>query len=192
MEEKDPDEHRCCLGTCDGKDFAAVLAEPLQGRARRSKLSGMEFGEKVLLRRHPSGGRLAKLSSMWEDGIFLGVRSVSAEMNVVQRCRSLANQRLCSAEPKPSAGSQSAQTASEEMELVRQAQDVACNFVDRRTRTWETARLIPMVAEDALPLYCGRGREPHCECCRKRLELPCKGSDQARRGQAEQKNELLV
>ena len=40
---------------------------------------GVEFGERLMFRRQPLGARLAKLESLWEEGIFLGYRSQSGE-----------------------------------------------------------------------------------------------------------------
>ena len=58
----------------DGK----TAYERLKGK--KSKLLGIEFGEKVHFRRQAVGDRLAKLDVMWEDGIFLGYRPTSGEM----------------------------------------------------------------------------------------------------------------
>ena len=40
---------------------------------------GIEFGEGVLFRRKPGQPKLAKLSSLWEEGIYLGHRAASGE-----------------------------------------------------------------------------------------------------------------
>ena len=39
----------------------------------------MEFGEAVLWTRRREGGPLGKLSCMWEDGTFLGVKETTGE-----------------------------------------------------------------------------------------------------------------
>ena len=39
----------------------------------------MAFGEGVLWRRKPVGGALGKLSVMWDDGMFLGVKGKTGE-----------------------------------------------------------------------------------------------------------------
>ena len=54
--------------------------ERLRGKA--SRLIGLEFGEKVNFRRTAIGTRMAKLDSLWSDGVFLGYRSVSGEIVV--------------------------------------------------------------------------------------------------------------
>ena len=46
---------------------------------KRGKLIGLAFGEKILWRRRPVGGNLSKLTCLWEDGIFLGVKGSSGE-----------------------------------------------------------------------------------------------------------------
>ncbi len=43
---------------------------------------GVEFGEGVLWERRREGGPLGKLTCMWEDGIFLGVKGSTGEMIV--------------------------------------------------------------------------------------------------------------
>ena len=51
-------------------------------KAKRGRMPGLEFGEKVLWRRRPVGNHLAKLTCLWEDGIFLGVKGSSGEFIV--------------------------------------------------------------------------------------------------------------
>ena len=46
------------------------------------RLIGLEFGEKVNFRRTAVGARMAKLDSLWSDGVFLGYRSISGEIVV--------------------------------------------------------------------------------------------------------------
>ena len=48
-------------------------------KAKRGKMPGLEFGEKVLWRRKPVGNQLAKLTILWEDGIYLGIKGASGE-----------------------------------------------------------------------------------------------------------------
>jgi hypothetical protein len=50
-----------------------------RSRGKKSKLLGLEFGEKLNFRRTRAPGRLAKLECLWEDGVFLGYRSASGE-----------------------------------------------------------------------------------------------------------------
>ena len=50
-------------------------------RSNGSVIDGLEFGEKVNFRRTAVCVRMAKLDSLWSDGVFLG-RSVSGEIVV--------------------------------------------------------------------------------------------------------------
>lgn len=60
----------------DGK----TAYERLKGR--RAKVLGLEFGEAIHWRARPSRGALGKLDSLWDDGVFLGVRGKSGEVIV--------------------------------------------------------------------------------------------------------------
>ena len=51
-------------------------------RGKQSRWIGLEFGEKVNFRRTAVGVRMAKLDSLWSDGVFLVYRSVSGEIVV--------------------------------------------------------------------------------------------------------------
>lgn len=63
----------------DGK----TAYERLKGKQARTL--GVEFAEAILWKSKPSGGALGKLSSLWDDGIFLGVRGKSGEIIVGSR-----------------------------------------------------------------------------------------------------------
>ena len=43
-------------------------------KGKPAKTLGIEFGEVILWKRKPSGGALGKLTCMWEDGVYLGIR----------------------------------------------------------------------------------------------------------------------
>ena len=43
-------------------------------------LLGLEYGELVNCRRTLVGNRLAKLDSLWSDGVFLGTKAASGEI----------------------------------------------------------------------------------------------------------------
>ena len=58
----------------DGK----TACERLKGKKTRT--FGVEFGEAVLWKVKPSGGALGKLSTFWDDGIFLGIHGKSGEL----------------------------------------------------------------------------------------------------------------
>ena len=51
-------------------------------RGKQLILIGVKFGENVNFRRTAVGVRMAKLDSLWSDGVFLGYRSVSGEVVV--------------------------------------------------------------------------------------------------------------
>ena len=61
----------------DGK----TAYERMKGKA--SKMMGYEFGELVHFRKTPLPGRLGKLDSLWETGVYVGHRSVSGESMVI-------------------------------------------------------------------------------------------------------------
>jgi hypothetical protein len=53
-----------------------------RSKGKVAKLPGMEFGEGVMWKRRRAGGPLGKLSCMWDDGIYLGVKGTTGEMIV--------------------------------------------------------------------------------------------------------------
>ena len=66
---------RCEVGK-DGK----TAYERVKGKEAR--VQGFEFGEGVLWKRKRAGGPLGKLTCMWEDGVFLGVKGSIGELIV--------------------------------------------------------------------------------------------------------------
>eukprot|EP00974_Lingulodinium_polyedra_P004404 411738-Lingulodinium_polyedra.AAC.1 len=48
-------------------------------KGKSAKVQGVEFGEGVRWKRRPVGGGLGKLRSMWDDGVFLGVKRTTGE-----------------------------------------------------------------------------------------------------------------
>jgi len=54
-------------------------------KGKIARLPGMEFGEGVMWKRRRQEGPLGKLSCMWEDGIYLGVKGTTGEMIVGDR-----------------------------------------------------------------------------------------------------------
>ena len=54
--------------------------ERCKGRAAR--LPAMEFGEGVMWKRRREGVPLGKLSCMWDDGIYLGIKGTTGEIIV--------------------------------------------------------------------------------------------------------------
>ena len=63
----------------DGK----TAYERLKGKS--AKVQGMSFAEGILWKRKRKGGPLGKLTCMWEDGIYLGVKATIAEIIVGNR-----------------------------------------------------------------------------------------------------------
>ena len=61
---------------CDGKTPFERL------RGKQSRLIGLDFVEKINFRRTAVGARMAKLDSLWSDGVFLEYRSISGEIVV--------------------------------------------------------------------------------------------------------------
>ena len=48
-------------------------------KGKKARLPRMEFGEAVMWKRRPQGGPLGKLSCLWSDGIYLGVKGSTGE-----------------------------------------------------------------------------------------------------------------
>ena len=54
-------------------------------RGKQSRLIELEFGDKVNFRRTAVGTRMTKFDNLWSDGVFLGYRSITAEVVVGTR-----------------------------------------------------------------------------------------------------------
>ena len=70
-------------------EYASVLLVVKDGktayerlRGKKSKMLGFEFGESVHFRRIPLQGRLGKLDSLWQTGLFVGYWTQSGEYMV--------------------------------------------------------------------------------------------------------------
>ena len=61
-------------------DDGKTAYERIKGKT--AAIPGIEFGEGVLWKRRREGGPLGKLTCMWEDGIYLGVKGSAGEMIV--------------------------------------------------------------------------------------------------------------
>ena len=55
----------------------ATAYEACKGKKARS--AGIEFGGAIMWRRTPTGGALGKVSVMWNDGVFLGIKGKTGE-----------------------------------------------------------------------------------------------------------------
>ena len=51
-------------------------------KGKRAKTLGIEFGEAILWKRKAVGGALAKMTCLWEDGVYLGCEGASGEIIV--------------------------------------------------------------------------------------------------------------
>ena len=54
-------------------------------KGKSAKVQGMAFAEGILRKRKRAGGPLGKLTCMWEDGVYLGVKATTAEVIVGNR-----------------------------------------------------------------------------------------------------------
>ena len=50
-----------------------------RSKGKRGKIPGVEFGEGIWWKRKPVGGALGKLTCLWSDGVFLGVKGTTGE-----------------------------------------------------------------------------------------------------------------
>ena len=53
-----------------------------RSRGKQARMQGMDFGEGILWKRRREGGPLGKLTCMWDDGIYLGVKGSTGEIIV--------------------------------------------------------------------------------------------------------------
>ena len=51
-------------------------------KGKKAKHMGIEFGEGVLWRRRPAGGAMAKMTVLWQEGVFLGIKGRTGEFIV--------------------------------------------------------------------------------------------------------------
>ena len=68
------------LTRCEVSHDGKTPYERLKGK--RARLQGMEFGEGILWKRRREGGPLGKLTCMWEDGVYLGMKGSTGEIIV--------------------------------------------------------------------------------------------------------------
>ena len=53
-----------------------------RNKGKAAKVNGITLMEKVLWKRGPNAGGLGKLQSMWDEGVFLGVKGTTGEFIV--------------------------------------------------------------------------------------------------------------
>ena len=49
-------------------------------KGKQAKSAGLEFGEAILWKTKRVGGALGKMTCLWEDGVYVGVRDQSGEI----------------------------------------------------------------------------------------------------------------
>ena len=54
-------------------------------KGKSAKVNGIKFGEGILWKKQPQGGGLGNLQSMWNDGIFLGIKGTTGEFIIGDR-----------------------------------------------------------------------------------------------------------
>ena len=78
-----PSTPRCCSTVSRWVTTGRTAYE--RNKGKKAKVLGMEFGEAILWKRRPVGGALGKLSCLWEDGLYVGIRGQSGELIVSDR-----------------------------------------------------------------------------------------------------------
>ena len=54
-------------------------------KGKPAKTAGIEFGELVLWRRQRRGDALGKMTCLWEDGVFLGIKGSTGEVKIADK-----------------------------------------------------------------------------------------------------------
>ena len=178
-----------------------------RSRGKVAKLVGVEFAEGVLWKRRREGGPLGKLTCMWEDGIFLGVKGSTGEMIVgdekgVWRTRSIrrkpAGERWSRENMGRIGGVPWKMTKESEGDGEELKNEVTIMDKDYRERTREEEHeAVPRkvyISKDDLEIHgytvgcpgCesvlrGTTRQGHTEGCRRRVEKELEGTEKAMR-----------
>jgi hypothetical protein len=178
-------------------------------KGKKAKVLGVEFGESILWRKRPMRGALGKLSSLWGDGIYLGVKGGTGEIIVansegVWKCRTI--QRRPAEDRWPSSAADMVigvpWRTSDHDDRVDGEAPVAVRFRDE-----ELPRLEPDLHADPLPrrakifrrdlekhgfsakcpgcisILKGTTQQGHSEACRKRLQAELSGEERFRRAE---------
>ena len=200
-------------------EYAAVLLNRLEIskdgktsyerlKGKRAKVLGIEFGEKVLWRRRPIGNALGKLSCMWEDGIYLGVKGTTGEIIVgttkgIWRTRTLQRRPIedrWSADAMAMVGGVPWRTSEEDpkmdgekletIELPKMDPQViedTRSFVDAEPRTFGIKRSdfehhgYTRGCAGCKAILRGTARQKHSDGCRRRMEDAMRDDDRVRR-----------
>jgi hypothetical protein len=173
-------------------------------KGKVAKLPGMEFGEGVLWKRRREGGPLGKLTCMWEDGIYLGMKGTTGEMIIgdkkgVWRTRTVRRKTLAERWTRDNLEMiggvpwKMDKADGEDLKL-----EVTIMDKDYRERIREEAgrETVPRrmfirkedVEEHGYTVRCpgcvsilrGTARQEHTEVCRRRLEKELGGTDRAK------------
>jgi hypothetical protein len=178
-----------------------------RSRGKVAKLVGVEFAEGVLWKRRREGGPLGKLTCMWEDGIFLGVKGSTGEMIVgdekgVWRTRSIRRkpegERWSRENMGRIGGVPWKMTKESEGDGEELKNEVTIMDKDYRERTREEEHeAVPRkvyISKDDLEIHgytvgcpgCksvlrGTTRQGHTEGCRRRVEKELEGTEKAMR-----------
>ena len=178
-----------------------------RSRGKVAKLVGVEFAEGVLWKRRREGGPLGKLTCMWEDGIFLGVKGSTGEMIVgdekgVWRTRSIrrkpAGERWSRENMGRIGGVPWKMTKESEGDGEELKNEVTIMDKDYRERAREEEHeAVPRkvyISKDDLEIHgytvgcpgCksvlrGTTRQGHTEGCRRRVEKELEGTEKAMR-----------
>ena len=178
-----------------------------RSRGKEAKLPGVEFGEGVLWKRRREGGPLGKLTCMWEDGVFLGVKGSTGEMIVgdekgVWRTRTLRrkpegerwsreNLKYIGGVPWKlvSGGGEEGEGPKTEVIIMDKEYRERMKAEDHET----VPRKVYITKEDlethgytakcpgCISILRGTARQAHIEACRRRVEKELEGTEKARR-----------
>ena len=171
---------------------------------------GIEFGEAVLWRRRPVGGAMAKMTVLWQDGVFLGVKGRTGEFIIgdpkgVWKTRTLqrtpasirwarSNAEMVRGVPwKTSEDDQKAD--GDDMEVIKLDDIPETHQEGRRERFGDipVPRRVKISREDlqmhgytakcegCRAIMAGRPQRPHNEDCRRRMERLLKENPKMRK-----------
>lgn len=166
-----------------------------RSKGKVAKTLGIEFGEAILWKRKPVGGALGKMSVMWEDGVYLGVKGTSGEVMVanekgIWKTRSVQRKplderwdkksidmikfvpwRVNEEDPKVD-GELPAAIKLDEQEEKREMEKMESRVPRRACITREDVQKYGYSAKcpGCLAILRGTARQGHSEGCRRRLE----------------------
>jgi hypothetical protein len=164
-------------------------------KCKRARTLGIEFGEGVLWRSRPASGPLGKLSTLWDDGVCLGVRGKSGEI-IVGNSKGVWKTRTVQRKPKqerwrsenldvvvgvpwlrhdddPNADGEKVETVKLSEKQVEEEKEMANEAIPRgftiRVKDVEKHGYSAK-CPGCLSIVKGTSRQTHSQACRKRLE----------------------